>query len=77
MMTSPALMGMMLANHGAPGQHSLQIFQAIASAFSMQFLQWKGTTMIQNVMGAGGVAPVPPLPPGPVAMAVGIGGMLQ
>lgn len=77
LMTPAVLKGLMLANHGVPGNHTLQIFDAIANAFCMQFMQWKGTTMIQNVTGMGGVAPVPPLPPAPVVMATGLGGMLQ
>lgn len=78
MMLSPmALKGLMLAVHGPPGNHAIQIFDAVATAFNTTFMAWKGTTMIQQVMGAGGVAPPPPAPPAPVVMAVGMGGMLQ
>jgi len=77
MLTPGTLMGLMLANHGMPGAHTLQVFDAMAKAFCTQFMQWKGTTMIQNVMGMGGVAPVPPVPPAPVVMATGMVGMLQ
>ncbi len=77
MMSAGALKGLMIANHGMLGNHALDIFDAMAQAFSMLFLQWKGTTMITNVMGAGGVAPPPPAPPAPVVAAVGNGGMLS
>jgi hypothetical protein len=60
-----------------PGNHTLDIFDAVAQAFSMLFTTWKASTMITNVMGAGGVAPPPPAPPAPVVMAVGNGGMLS
>lgn len=76
MMSAAALKGMMVANHGMLGNHALDIFDAMAQAFSMLFLQWKGTTMIANVMGAGGAAPPPPAPPAPVVAAIGNGGML-
>lgn len=77
LMMSPAMLkGLMLANHGKPGNHTLDLFDAFAQAFSTAFTQWKATTMISNVLGAGGVAPPPPAPPGPVAVAVGNGGAL-
>lgn len=77
MMSAGALKGLMVANHGMLGNHALDIFDAMAQAFSMLFLQWKSTTMITSVMGAGGVAPPPPAPPAPVVAAVGNGGMLS
>lgn len=77
MLQAAPLKGLMLAMHGPPGNHALQIFDAVAQAFAVTFTTWKATTMIQQVMGAGGVAPPPPSPPGPVAMAIGVGGMLQ
>jgi hypothetical protein len=76
MMTKGSLYGLMLANHGLPGNHTKELFDSIAGAFSMLFTQWKASTMISNVIGAGGVAPPPPSPPGPVAMAIGNGGKL-
>lgn len=68
-----ALKGLMVANLGTPGSHSNELFDAFAKGFNMEFLQWKGATQIANILGAGGVAP--PVG-GPVAGAVGNGGML-
>ena len=76
LMTKGSLYGLMMANHGLPGNHTSELFDSIAGAFSTVFMQWKATTMITNVIGAGGVAPPPPSPPGPVAMAIGNGGKL-
>ena len=76
MMSAAALKGLMLANHGFPGNHALDIFDAFAQAFATLFLAWKGSTLITAVMGAGGVAPPPPAPPAPVVMAVGNMGSL-
>jgi len=76
MMSAPALKGMMLALHGLPGNHALDIFDAFSQAFATLFTAWKGSTMITNVLGAGGAAPPPPAPPAPVVAAVGNGGML-
>lgn len=76
MMTKGSLYGLMLGNHGMPGNHTQAVYDAIAGAFSMLFTQWKATTTISNIMGAGGVAPPPPAPPGPVALALGNGGKL-
>lgn len=61
---------------GAPGEHADPLCDSIAQAFSQLFLAWKASTMISNIMGAGGVAPPPPAPPGPVAGAIGSGGGL-
>jgi len=71
MIQAGTLKGLMLANHGKPGNHTLDIFDAFAQAFCTVFTQWKAATMINGIMGAGGVAPPPPSPPGPVAMAIG------
>lgn len=76
MMAPGALKGLMVANHGPLGNHTLDIFDAMAQAFSMLFMQWKASTMITNVIGAGGVAPPPPSPPAPVVAATGNGGVL-
>lgn len=76
MMTAATLKGLMMANHGMPGNHTLDIFDAISQAMATLFTTWKASTMITNVIGAGGVAPPPPAPPAPVVMAVGNGGML-
>lgn len=77
MMTPGTLAGLMLGMHGAPGNHAQPLFMAFAQAFSVAFTQWKTTTQILNVTGVGGFAPPPPAPPGPVAMAIGAGGVLQ
>ena len=66
----------MLAQYGPPGQHTEALFDAMAQGFCQVFLLWKGTSTITSILGAGGVAPPPPSPPGPVAGAVGVGGML-
>lgn len=76
MMTKGSLYGLMLSNHGMAGNHTNEVFDSIAGAFAMMFTQWKATTMVSNIIGAGGVAPPPPSPPGPVAMALGNGGKL-
>lgn len=67
----------MLGMLGAPGQHADPLCDSFAKTFAQLFQTWKGTTMISNVIGAGGVAPPPPAPPGPVAGAVGAGGTLS
>lgn len=77
MMNPAALFGLMMAMHGIPGNHTIQIFQAFSQAFATVFTQWKATTQVMNVTGVGGVAPPPPAPPAPVVAAVGVGGMLQ
>ncbi|MBM4396918.1 MAG: hypothetical protein FJ087_14670 [Deltaproteobacteria bacterium] len=74
MLQPGALKGLMLANHGKPGNHTLDIYDAVAQAFCTIFTQWKAATQITGIMGAGGVAAVPPLPPTPVVMAIGNGG---
>lgn len=77
LMSAQSLKGLMLANHGGPpGNHTVDIYDAFSQAFSMLFMQWKASSMITNIMGAGGVAPPPPAPPAPVVMALGNGGMI-
>ncbi|NOZ02303.1 MAG: hypothetical protein GXP54_10500 [Deltaproteobacteria bacterium] len=76
MMSAASLKGLMLANHGLPGNHAMDIFDAFAQAFATLFMTWKGSTMITAVIGAGGVAPPPPAPPAPVVMATGNMGSL-
>jgi hypothetical protein len=76
LMDASLLKASMLGLLGVPGEHADPLFDSLAQAFAQLFLTWKGTTMISNVMGAGGVAPPPPAPPGPVAGAVGNGGSL-
>lgn len=76
MMTKASLKGMMVANHGVLGNHTADIFDAVSESFANLFTTWKGSTMIANVIGAGGAAPPPPSPPGPVAGAIGMGGRL-
>jgi hypothetical protein len=66
----------MLTQYGPPGQHTDALFDAFSQAFCQVFQVWKGTSMISNVVGSGGVAPPPPSPPGPVAGAIGAGGAI-
>jgi len=74
-MVSPAqLKNLMLAAHGPPGNHGEALFDSFAKAFNTMFTLWKATNMIMLVIGAGGVAPAPV--PGPVAAAMGNGGMI-
>ena len=78
-MTDQMLKMQMNAMYKSPERHAKitdAFFNSISSAIAQTFAQWKGSTQITNVMGAGGVAPPPPAPPGPVAGAVGIGGKL-
>jgi hypothetical protein len=78
-MIKPLLKLQMDCNYTSAERHPQitdAIFTSIASAFDQAFTLWKAQTQITNVMGAGGVAPAPPLPPGPVAGAVGTGGKL-
>lgn len=77
MMEASVLKGMMSSQVAPPGPHDDELFDSISQAFAQVFMTWKGTAMISNVMGAGGVAPPPPAPPGPVAGAVGNGGAVQ
>jgi hypothetical protein len=77
MMQADTLKGAMIGNLGGPGEHSEALFDCIAQAFAQTFMTWKGTSMITQIMGSGGVAPPPPAPPGPVAGAVGSGGSLS
>ncbi len=76
-MIQPATMkAAMLAQFGPPEQHTEPLLDAFAQAFNQIFQTWKASSMITNIMGAGGAAPPPPSPPGPVAGAVGNGGMI-
>lgn len=77
LLSGAMLKGAMLAQLGAPGEHSEALFDSISGAFNQTFQMWKATAMISNVMGAGGVAPPPPAPPGPVAGAIGSGGAVN
>ena len=76
MMQATALKGLMMSQVAPPGIHDDALFDSIAQAFEQVFLIWKGSSMISQILGAGGVAPPPPAPPGPVAGAVGSGGSL-
>jgi hypothetical protein len=76
-MLSPAtLKSAMLGLCGDPkALHAADLFDAISSAFDTAFLQFKGATMLQNVLGSG---PVPtmmtPVPvPGPVVAGFAMG----
>lgn len=71
MMVAPALKGQMLGM--VSGNHADVLFDAFATAFVAMFMRWKGSTQINGILGAGGVAS--PLG-SPVAGAVGNGGML-
>ena len=76
MLSGATLKGLMIANHGNPiANHSMDLFDAIANAFNTTFTQWKGTTMINNVIGTGPVPTFAPpyVPGGPVMGGVGTG----
>jgi hypothetical protein len=78
-MSEPMLKVQMRGMYKSPERHPKMtdaFLGAMASAIALSFTQWKSSTQITNVMGAGGVAPAPPLPPGPVAGAMGSGGKL-
>jgi hypothetical protein len=77
LMEASSLKGLMTSQVAPPGPHDDALFDSIAQAFNQVFMMWKGTSMISNIMGAGGVAPPPPAPPGPVAGAIGSGGAVQ
>ncbi|HLF06111.1 MAG TPA: hypothetical protein VI893_02860, partial [Thermoplasmata archaeon] len=69
----------MKANYGAHPKHpelTKAVFDSFAGALAQTFTAWKAGTMITQLVGVGGVAPSPPLPPGPVAGAIGSGGTL-
>lgn len=68
-----ALSGAMLGVHGSPGLHTLPLFDSFAKAFNTFFTLWKATNIMTNIIGAGGVAPPTG---GPVAGAIGVGGMV-
>jgi len=71
-----AASGMMMANLGDPtALHAQDLFLSIAQAFSCVFLFFKGTTMVQNVLGTGPVPTYAPpfVPVGPVLAGVGTG----
>ncbi|HUI01868.1 MAG TPA: hypothetical protein VLU99_00775 [Nitrososphaerales archaeon] len=77
LMDASMLKTLMSSQVAPPGPHDDELFDSIAQAFNQVFTIWKGTAMISNIMGAGGVAPPPPAPPGPVAGAIGNGGAVQ
>ncbi|WP_428263478.1 hypothetical protein [Haliangium sp.] len=74
MLSASALSSSMLSVHGPPGLHTLAIFDAFAKTFNTIFTVWKASNMIMNVIGVGGVAPPTG---GPVAGALGNGGMVM
>jgi hypothetical protein len=78
MRAGPLANGMMRAYGRYPKHPELTraVFESFAEAFAGAFQNWKSATMLTQVVGAGGVAPSPPLPPGPVAGATGNGGSL-
>lgn len=66
----------MVGNLGDPtALHSTDLFDALAQAFNTAFLLFKGTTMVQNVLGMGPIPTfVPPfVPAGPVLGGVANG----
>lgn len=75
-MTAVSLKSRMVSAHGPGGMHAEAIFSAFAMSCESTFTQWKAATTISGVMGAGGVAPVFPAPPGPVVGAIAGGGVL-
>ena len=81
MFIPPSMVGVMTGIYtgmgGLPHKFTPDIFLCMSSAVSISLLKWKGMTKINGVLGAGGVAPPPPSPPGPVAGAMGNGGVLQ
>ena len=76
-MLSPSMLkNSMTANLGDPtALHATDLFDAIAQAFSVAFLMFKASTMIQNVLGTGPVPTFAPpfVPVGPVVGGVGTG----
>lgn len=68
-----ALSSSMMGAHGSPGLHTQALFDSFAKAFETMFTLWKSTNFIMNILGAGGVAPPTG---GPVAGALGNGGMI-
>jgi hypothetical protein len=79
MMVPATLKGMMILQimgKGTVDNLSDALFDAFANAFNTIFTTWKASSMISNIMGAGGVAPPPPSPPGPVAGAMGLNGKI-
>jgi hypothetical protein len=79
MMTPATLKGLMIVQiqgKGTLDKLSETLFDAFANAFNTVFTTWKSSSMISNIMGAGGVAPPPPSPPGPVAGAIGTNGKI-
>jgi hypothetical protein len=56
-------------------QHSSKLFDAISKAFNTVFLMFKGSTLIQNVLGTGPIPTFAPpfVPVGPVVGGVGNG----
>ncbi len=73
MVSANTLKGLMMGNAGA-GNHVEAMCDSFAKAFQVMFLLWKATNLIMLVIGAGGGAPAPF--PGPVAGAIGSGGLI-
>lgn len=74
--TMKGLMIGFISGKGTIDKYTDALFDAFANAFNIVFMTWKGTSMISNIMGSGGVAPPPPSPPGPVAGAMGMNGKI-
>ena len=75
-LSASALKSAMLANLGDPqALHAAELFDAIAAAFEVQFVTFKSTTLIQNILGTGPVPVYAPpfVPLGPVLGGTGSG----
>ncbi len=71
-----ALKSAMIGMHGDPtALHSDDLFDALSQGFTAPFNLFKGTTMVQNVLGTGPVPTFAPpfVPVGPVVMGIGTG----
>jgi hypothetical protein len=76
MLAPPMLMALMVANLGDPGAlHALDLFDALSQGFVTPFTTFKGTTMVQMVLGTGPIPTFAPpfVPVGPVIAGVGTG----
>lgn len=75
-LSASALKSMMEVNLGDPqALHAAALFDALSQAFAQVFVQYKSSTMVQNIIGTGPVPSfAPPVAPvGPVVGGVGNG----
>jgi hypothetical protein len=71
-----SLSNLMFANLADPmAHHARELFDAIAKAFNVVFLIFKGSTLVKNVLGTGPIPTFAPpfVPVGPVVGGVGTG----